>query len=196
MEDDRKQKIRMYIYPIVFAAKNCIENRRILPALILIYSGIDIMGWLSSDEEKPKPKKGFTNWVDQYLFKACDLNCTAIELYSARCGVLHTLTPYSDLTREKNVRKISYAWGECKASTLMEKVHTKVKSDDIVPIQLEQLLDALDSGISLFLNELDKDASKAKKVYKKADQFFVTLSSSIMDSIIQIFEQEKSGFKS
>jgi hypothetical protein len=70
----------------------CIEKKLSGPALILIYSGIDTVGWLDSSEDYAT-RTSFMKWVDAYLLQAKPLQCTALELYAARCGLLHTFTP-------------------------------------------------------------------------------------------------------
>jgi len=68
----------------------CIEKKLTAPALILIYSGIDTVGWIDSTDDYAT-RTSFINWVDAYLLKAKQLQCTALDLYAARCGLLHTL---------------------------------------------------------------------------------------------------------
>ena len=46
----------------------CIEKKLNSSALILIYSGIDTVGWLDSAEEFAT-KTSFKKWVDTYLLK-------------------------------------------------------------------------------------------------------------------------------
>jgi len=75
----------------------CIQKKLTAPALILIYSGIDTAGWLDSSEDYAT-RTSFMDWVDAYLLKAKPLQCTAMDLYAARCGLLHTFTPDSKLT--------------------------------------------------------------------------------------------------
>ena len=74
---------------LFLAIETCIQDKRILPALMLIYSGVDI---LASLEQGKSTRSSFIKWVDEYLLKAHSFPCTSLELYAARCGILHTLT--------------------------------------------------------------------------------------------------------
>jgi hypothetical protein len=88
--------------------ETCLERKRIAPALILLYSAIDTSGWLDSAESHAT-RESFLQWVDRYLLNAKPLTCTALELYAARCGLLHTFTPDSRLSSEGKARRICYA---------------------------------------------------------------------------------------
>lgn len=87
----------------------CIENGLTIPSLILIYSSIDIAGRLNSEEPTKRVKDSFTKWVDRYMTPEKTLGCTAIELYGARCGVIHTLSSDSKESKKGIIRKVFYA---------------------------------------------------------------------------------------
>lgn len=67
----------------------CIENKLRMPALILVYSGIDIFAALNRPIEKNEAtREDFKRWCDRYLLSKNELPCSAIDLYAARCGVV------------------------------------------------------------------------------------------------------------
>src|SRR5438477_12737481 len=68
--------------------EDCLAKRRILPCLMLLYSGIDV---IASLEAGTASRSAFTKWVNRYVLKSTSLSCTASDLYGARCGILHTL---------------------------------------------------------------------------------------------------------
>jgi len=70
----------------------CLYNKLIGPALTLIYTGIDTVGWLDSNNPCAT-RDSFMGWTNRYLLSSNRLACTAIDLYAARCGLLHTFTP-------------------------------------------------------------------------------------------------------
>ena len=88
-----------------FAIKSCIEAGLILPALVLIYAGMDIMASL---ERQPSESVGpsFRAWVDRYALEGRQLPATSMDLYAARCGILHTLTTDPDPARAGKARRI------------------------------------------------------------------------------------------
>jgi hypothetical protein len=97
------------------SVEDCLAKRRLLPCLILLYSAIDIV---SSLESRRASKAAFIAWSDKYLLQGSLLLCTASDLYGARCGILHTLSPESDMSRKGTARHIFYAWGNAKTDEL------------------------------------------------------------------------------
>ena len=85
----------------------CVAARLGTPSLILLYSAIDIAGWLNSEHRKVQDR--FTEWVDKYLLPNSSLKCTALDLYGARCGLVHSYSSDSDLSRSGKVTPIGYA---------------------------------------------------------------------------------------
>ena len=100
----KRETLRQNLFQLVYATENCIEKQFITPALILIYTGIDIAGWLDAESDDTPVQESFIGWAQRYLLSAKPLPCTAIELYSARCGLLHTLTPDSRLSTTGDAR--------------------------------------------------------------------------------------------
>jgi hypothetical protein len=86
----------------------CMEKGLQRPTLVLLYSAIDVAAWLSNDDPNAGVGKRFMGWVDRYLLKAKPLHCTAADLYSARCGLVHTLTSDSDMSDKRKARRV---WG-------------------------------------------------------------------------------------
>jgi len=53
---------------IIKSIELCLNAKLQISSLILLYSGIDIMGWLNCAVSKHhKPKEDFIRWVDDYL---------------------------------------------------------------------------------------------------------------------------------
>ncbi len=92
----------------------CIDREMRLAALMLLYSAIDVAGWMAAQAAGPPVPTGqaaFTAWTEKYLRPKATLGCSALELYAARCGVVHTMTPESELFRQGRVlRQVIYAW--------------------------------------------------------------------------------------
>jgi len=166
----------------LFAAiDSCEANRFILPALMLIYSGIDIVASLERRKGEGT-KASFTRWVDKYLLKTVSLPCTSLELYAARCGILHALTPESDLSRKGKARKVLYAWGTGKAPALQEA--GKRLGYDYPVIHLSQLKQAFRKGVDLFLKEASQDRERVKRISEGAGPWFSELSLQMVDTYL------------
>lgn len=167
----------------------CIEKKLTAPALILIYSGIDTAGWLDSSEEYAT-RTSFMNWVDAYLLKAKPLRCMAMDLYAARCGLLHTFTPNSKLTSEGKARRICYAWGAASVQDLQRTIDLTNKSEEYVAVHIDDLYEAWRLGVLQFAEELEKDRDRKSRVYSKAAKFFSGLG---MEDVCKVLTKLEKG---
>jgi hypothetical protein len=85
-----------------------LEALKPMSAIILVYSGIDILGALDSDDGVAT-RDTFIGWTNRYMDPDRTLGCSGLELYSARCGLLHNLSPTTKLTRAGAAREFIYA---------------------------------------------------------------------------------------
>jgi hypothetical protein len=152
------------INDLLVAIHSCESKRFILPSLILIYSGIDIIASLERRKGEGT-KDSFTRWVDEYLLKKNPLPCTALELYAARCGILHALTAESDLSRKGFARQIIYAWGKGNESDLQKTAQSL--GHNAIAIHVSELILAFQNGIDLFLQDISQDHDRAKNISEK-----------------------------
>src|SRR5688500_6968026 len=100
----------------------CCEKRLYLPALILVYSGIEITAALDNEDPTIGTQEIFRNWVKKYLLPVRMLYCNDADLYGARCGLIHTLTPYSKMSSSGRARTIAYAWGDGSAEMMQRQI--------------------------------------------------------------------------
>ena len=168
----------------------CIEKKVITPALVLIYSAIDTTGWLDSTETFAT-RNDFISWVDKYLLKARQLRCTSLDLYAARCGLLHTFTPDSQLSSSGKARVICYAWGTAKAEDMQRTIDLKNKSNELVAVHLDELYQAWKSGIVLFGEDIDKDPDRSTRILTKARKFFAELGVETMSEILSAIDTKR-----
>ena len=81
------------VVQLVRAIRLCADQKLVEPTLILIYTTIDIHGWLDRETDSDRNRATFTRWTERYFLPAEGVSCTATELYAARCGMLHRCTP-------------------------------------------------------------------------------------------------------
>ncbi|MCB2228650.1 MAG: hypothetical protein KQH53_18380 [Desulfarculaceae bacterium] len=149
----------------------CIGQGLIEPSLVLLYSAIDILGWLDSSEEWAS-KKSFMAWANKYILIDNSLNCTDIELYGARCGLLHTFSPDSKLSKHGEVRRVAYAFAPAKVEELRRSIEAIEWSDKLVAVHVGDLYERWQIGVERFLEDLNKDQARKSKVYYKVSKFF------------------------
>lgn len=164
-----------------FAAIDLLCERQLIqPALVLVYSTIDAAAWLSvpaGQEDVTRPD--FVRWVDMYLLPGSTLECTALELYGARCGVLHSFTAFSKLSRERKIRTISYATGTSDVEDLNEMIAALHRSD-IVGVHLDRLRKSTEDGLQRFLGDAAKDRAQWAWVVSRAKNLFSYLPQIVM----------------
>jgi hypothetical protein len=164
--------------------ETCLEKRLVTPALILLYSAIDIASWLASDNPNASVRDYFTGWVQDYVLSGKPLGCDALELYSARCGLVHTLTPDSRLVEQAGVRRIAYAWGTAKSSDLQSLIDRTGWSDRLVAVHVEELYEAWRLGLLAFTEALQENSQKATAVYERANKFFDNLAAEPFEALL------------
>jgi len=168
----------------------CIENKLIEPALILLYSAIDILGGLSSPVGRSS-KKSFIAWTNEYILKERFLACTAEELYGARCGLLHALSFESQLSQRGQLRTISYAWGTADVDKLQKSINLRGRSDEIVAVHIVDLYSAWLEGVERFIEDINNNSAIKRNVYSKADKLFAPLKPGVVDRTNDLLEKIK-----
>jgi hypothetical protein len=163
----------------------CLANRLILPALMLIYTGIDIVGSLERTKGEGT-KASFVRWVDCYMLKAKPLECTALELYAARCGVLHTASAESDLSRSGKVRIVCYAWGSASSKDL-QSASTLLGREKDVSIHVSDLFEAFRLGLADYFNELHEDLDRQKVVHEQIIKVFHNSPNNVISDFLDMF---------
>lgn len=168
-----KSNIQNQLSDLISVIKYTLDSKKHLPALILIYSAIDILSWLNRPASKSDVSKSdFIDWVDRYLLPNSKLLCSSVDLYGARCGLVHSYQAESKLSRDGKAKQLWYAWGTGDVTKLTNKIQ-QAKLDEIaVAISVDDLVNALEQGISKFQSSLDADFAHAKTVYERAEKKF------------------------
>jgi hypothetical protein len=153
---------------LISSIELCRKEQFITPSLMLAYATIDIMAWLNRDvSHLDVQRSDFIKWVDTYLLPNSQLSCTAIDLYAARCSLLHSYSAESRLSREGKASQLLYAWGVADEQELQKLIDLE-GSRDAKAVQVEKLLAALKKGVEQFISNVVHN----KLVLHRADKFF------------------------
>lgn len=166
---------------LIESIEDCYAKHRFISCLILLYSGIDAMASLDAGGRAAGP--AFRHWVNQYLLKANPLPCTALELWGARCGVVHTFTAQSDLSRHKKVRMVVYAWGNYNAEDLTEAA--QLMQQPYVGISLRELIDAFRRGLVAFEDDLSHYPERLRKAEVATGTWFIRVNDDRIQKLLQ-----------
>jgi hypothetical protein len=116
----------------------CYEKKFINPVLILIYSTLDTLSYLDRVNDEETVKERFIRWVDTFLLLPnSKLKCSSIDLYAARCGMVHSSTAESNLSKDGKAKEIYYAIGH--KDSLTEIIKRMKKEGEIVVIKIPEL---------------------------------------------------------
>jgi hypothetical protein len=161
----------------------CLERRLNLPGLILLYSGLDIAGWLFAQPGQGT-RDSFTAFVERYVLPDSGLLCAAIDLYAARCALLHTYTAQSGLSAAGKARTIGYAWGNAKNGDLQTSFERTGRSD-IVAVRISDLFEAFRRGAQRFADEIANDPARRASIQEKRRKSYSGLSKELIEAFLQ-----------
>ena len=150
-----------------------IKEKKQLPALIILYSTIDILAWLYHPVKYEEVRRSdFIKWCDQFLLPGEKLKCTSKDLYSARCGILHSYSAYSNMSRKGDAKQIWYSWGKADVQKFEQIINLSSYKNIAIAVQIESLITALKNGIIRFAEFVDKNPEIEKLVFSRAEKFF------------------------
>lgn len=156
---------------IVQASNLCLNSKFPSAALSLMYIALDTAASLDYRLRKEKPSIRFVKWVETYIVGSGDLPCSALDLYGARCGLLHTYSPKSQLSSKSRVAKIWYAFHDHEADMLREAVRKRALKQ-VVVVSLDRLTSTVANGITVFISDLESDQALAQWAISKAKETF------------------------
>jgi len=138
----------------------CLKNNLQLPSLILMYSSIDILGWMAFGDLPVK--KRFTKWIDQFMDSNNYGKISSLDIYGARCAVLHTMTPQSLLSKKNQVKELFYSWGDA-SSDALTKIYKLVNCRGCVTLHVDSLFKEVEHGYEKFLDLKEYAEYKLKR---------------------------------
>ena len=135
-----------------------LEQECFRAAIILIYSGIDTMAYLNMPSNQDDVvKEDFIYWAERYIHFPCKEQLTGVDLYGARCSMLHHYGSSSRLSREGKCRQIVYFDNNVPEISYNPKI-----SNEIIIVSINGLAKAFFKGVDDFLVNLFADSDKAQ----------------------------------
>ena len=133
------------VHELLKTIDNCFKGKTNLSGLILLYSVIDIMVWLSRDQHNAdSTKNDFIRWVEEFMLPGSSLVCTAEDLYSARCSIIHTYAPEwgTNMSYQNETKIIYYISGRAYKETKKGNGSTSSEKDAIIVLHLDDLVNS------------------------------------------------------
>ena len=141
-----------------------VENHCLPAALILTYSGIEMMASLNmSSDRLDVTRSDFIDWADKYMVSylpetGYGRRVTGKDLYGARCSALRGAD--SRLAREGHCRLIRYG---------------KTDNERAITMRVEEFVSAFFHAIDIFVAEALIDETRATTITNRLDQMLKAL---------------------
>jgi len=179
----KREDITKKIAKILHSIDVCKKSKLVESAFILFYSLVDILASLDRDVAHLRGERSdFIKWADTYLLQGNNFEFTALELYAARCGILHALSSDSDLSRSGSARRIFYAWGDKDVETLKTALQDEPEA---VAVHLDDLFIALTKGVEKFWASCPLNSERERLILSRADETIVGINFWQMQAFIQ-----------
>jgi hypothetical protein len=156
------------------AIKQLVDANRYLQALVVLYSAIDTLAWVRL-ESGDVTRSSFCQWVDKYVVPEKLIGCTAQDLYAARCGIVHSSTTESKLSRDGQARELWYAADSSSAERIKEYAQSVGSNAHVVPFTL--MVAAFTEGAMNFSEALTRNVELESRCIQRMKHWlrFVTM---------------------
>jgi hypothetical protein len=145
-----------------------LEGAYLEAALKLVYSGIDTMAFLGLPADSVEVAgSDFINWCERYLRLPGQEKVSSVELYAARCGLLHCHSGESRSHRQGRARVLHY----------FDKGPPVLYRPDIdanlVFVSAQAIVDSFFEAVDRFLIELFSEPNRAEVANTRLQNMFV-----------------------
>lgn len=146
------------------------EPRFAIPALILLYAGIDAMAWVAiSDGRMDVQGADFKLWTETYLLPDSNLECTTDDLWAARCGMVHAQLMDSRHARQDKARHFWYYVGP-KNRYLIPMSEGGQKKP--LTLHIDVLVQAFKLSTKRFFDAIENDPALRALVWPRAERYY------------------------
>lgn len=168
---------------------DCASKGRVLSCLTLLYSAIDVLASLERNANEGT-QSAFVRWVDTYMLPNSALHISSMDLYAARCGIIHTFTAESELSRRGRAKKIIYAWGTASVDSLRQAAHVLGRSE--ISVHLKDLIDGFGIAVINYIEDVVKDPDRRERFVESTSTWLVGINSSAFDGLIAAYNADNS----
>jgi hypothetical protein len=152
---------------------NLFKSKQTLPGFLLLYTSIDILASLTRPQTSDATDSSFFKaWVDKYMLPSLGLPISPDDLWGARCGLLHTLTAESDVSRNKGAKMLNYIGGDAAAVKAKQQKEDPKSSHDIF-VSTFDFVNAFLSACDRFAQDVGSDIDLQARVYSHAAKLMV-----------------------
>jgi hypothetical protein len=141
--------------------KACVDAKCVVSGLTLMFAAIDALAALTRRDGSRATRTEFMGWVNKYMLDELAVPMTAADLYGARCGILHSYAPTSDLSRRGDAKVLVYKWrhGHRPDDQVLEE-----RARTATVVEIESLVEALDRAVKAFQDDVARDNDLRERV--------------------------------
>lgn len=171
------------------AAELCRQRALDVPMLVLIYTALDTLAWALYGNKVSKVSLRFILLCDEYVLPGTNIQCTALELYSARCSILHSLGWESDLSKAGKARSVFYSFGN-DDPTLARAALEITNPGEFVAVRADELFAAAQKAVVALVALAPSDQKLAERLSVAAGKQYRSLESNAGDEMFKAFIQK------
>lgn len=162
----------LYIEIIVNNICNDIKRARdkgiLAGSVILALSAIDAMAFLASPiKQRNVTRDDYINWVQKYMKtdSSQSYQYIGIDVYGARCGIIHRYGAESDLSDKGKCRVFVYSNGS-------EHIYNPAINKDMVIISIRRFTYDFFRAVEIFLKDIAQDTNLKARTDKRIMKLF------------------------
>jgi hypothetical protein len=179
----RPKAVEEQAVKLLRAIELCFAQELYVAALVLLYSAIDGMAWLdrpSDDICVAEVRAGarrdaldvtqgdFETWVAKYLLGPDEPYVRPLDLYAARCALVHTQIGESRASRQRGAREFFY---RLSGDRVLIPLGLNAAELPLEP-PLDGLIAAFRHAVGRFMSDLDRDHVRAELVAQRAGKYY------------------------
>lgn len=168
------------------AADLCRARALDVPMLVLIYTALDTLAWALYGDKVKEVRQRFTSLCNAYILPGSTIQCTALELYAARCSILHTLGWESELSKLGKARSIFYSFGT-DDPTIAQAALELTNPREFISVRADDLLTAAQNAVAEVAKLAPTDPELSQRLSVAAGKQYRSLESSEGDKIFSAF---------
>ena len=143
--------IQAYLLSVVEATDSLMQRKLYGHYLVIAYSTIDTLGLLDAPPDQIDARKSsFLAWVESYLLPNIRVDCSATDIWAARCAVLHAFTTESNLSRTGKAKELQYYIADGDAAKEYISITKEIDGGAHIPMHLHHFGAALITGVHQF----------------------------------------------
>ncbi len=168
------------------AADLCRARALDIPMLVLIFTALDTLSWALYGDKVKEVRRRFTALCDDHILPGSTIQCTALELYAARCSILHTLGWESELSKIGKARSIFYSFGT-DDPTIAQAALELTNPGRFISVRADDLLIAAQNAVAAVEKMAPTDPELAQRLSVAAGKQYRSLESSEGEKIFSAF---------